>query len=325
MVLGFLAVRIGLFGEVGTKRLVLFVFNAAIPTMLFYRIGAIDFPEQIEWSFLLAYYGSTFAIYAAGMLVGRFTFGHGLAEQTIFGLGAGFSNTVLLGIPLMASAFGDEATLPVFLIIAFHSASILPVSVALLEAGRSDEGTRAGSRLTALVVQVLANPIILGILFGLGSKLRRPHPSLDRSNWWRKRCPPSQFPPPSPRLGASLARYRLSGQIGSAVTLSTLKLIVHPLLAWVIAVPVLGLGAPWAPVARRHGRHADRGNGLPVRCAIRHCARRRGQHGGRVVCCVDGDRLDPTRPDGGVTLQSRRSVTRPSPARFERADPGRPR
>jgi len=30
--------------------------------------------------------------------------------------------------------------------------------------------------------------------------------------------------------------------------LAVLKLILHPILAWVIAVPILGLGAPWAPV-----------------------------------------------------------------------------
>jgi predicted permease len=37
--------------------------------------------------------------------------------------------------------------------------------------------------------------------------------------------------------------------VAPAFTIAGLKLILHPLLAWVIAVPLLGLGAPWAPVA----------------------------------------------------------------------------
>ncbi len=45
-----------------------------------------------------------------------------------------------------------------------------------------------------------------------------------------------------------MAGYPLTGQIGPASVLAVLKLILHPILAWVIAVPILGLGAPWAPV-----------------------------------------------------------------------------
>ena len=47
---------------------------------------------------------------------------------------------------------------------------------------------------------------------------------------------------------ALLVGYPLTGQIGPASVLAVLKLILHPILAWVIAVPILGLGAPWAPV-----------------------------------------------------------------------------
>jgi predicted permease len=248
MAVGFVGARLGVIRPRGARWLVLFVFNAAIPTMLFYRIAAIDFPEQIQWGFLLAFYASAFATYAIGMAAARFLFGRPLEEQAIYGLGAGFSNTVLLGIPLMASAFGPEATLPVFLIITFHSATLLPVTVALIAVGRRREGQSARFRAVGLLAEVLANPIILGIVLGVvanATTLALPGPVDALASLLATLAIPCALL----ALGASLAGYPQTGQLRPASLLAVLKLVVHPLLAWVIAVPILGLGAPWAPVA----------------------------------------------------------------------------
>lgn len=249
MAVGYLAVRVGLFGAITARRLVLFVFNAAIPVMLFYRIATIDFPEEIAWSFLGGYYASAFAAYGLGMLSARFLFQRPIDEQSIYGLGAGFSNTVLLGIPLLVSAFGDEATVPIFLIISFHSATLLPVSIILIETGRGREGQAASMRVARLVFEVVANPIIAGILLGLGanlaglSTLPAPIDAVGRV------MATVAIPCSLLALGASLAGYRLEGQLAPASVLAGIKLLVQPMLAWVLVVPVLGLGWPWAPVA----------------------------------------------------------------------------
>src|SRR5690606_35886280 len=49
-------------------------------------------------------------------------------------------------------------------------------------------------------------------------------------------------------MGASLSGYPWRGDLLAATLLTTLKLVVHPLVAWVIAVPVLGLEGVWASV-----------------------------------------------------------------------------
>ncbi|MEZ4424468.1 MAG: AEC family transporter [Gemmatimonadota bacterium] len=248
IVLGFLAVRLGLFGPTGAQRLVRFVFNLAIPAMLFHRLARIDFPDHIEWAFLLAYYASAFLAYGAGMAVARFRFGRPRDEQAIYGMGAGFSNTVLLGIPLLLTAFGPEAELPVFMIIAFHSITLLPVTVALIQSGRPRTEARPGVRWARLVGEILANPIIVGILLGLlvnalGTGLWAP---LDAT---AALLATVAIPCALFALGASLAGYPLQGELGPAAALATLKLVLQPVLAWILAVPVLGLGAPWAAVA----------------------------------------------------------------------------
>ena len=248
VVIGFLAVRLGLLGPVGTRRIVLFVFNAAIPIMLFQRLAAITFPDRIEWGFLFAFYGGALTVLALGIVVARFGFRRPLDEQAIFGMGAGFSNTVLLGIPLLLTAFGPEAELPVFMIIAFHSATLLPISIALIQAGQQAREEAVTVRVAKLAMEVLANPIIAGIVLGLlvnfaGVTLAGPIQAA------AELISTVAIPCALIALGGSLAAYPLRGDLGPAAVLAALKLTVHPCIAWVIAVPILGLGFPWAPVA----------------------------------------------------------------------------
>ena len=55
------------------------------------------------------------------------------AGQGLAGLTASYSNTVLLGIPIVLTAFGDEAALPLFLVIATHNLVPFPPATALNE------------------------------------------------------------------------------------------------------------------------------------------------------------------------------------------------
>ena len=50
-------------------------------------------------------------------------------------------------------------------------------------------------------------------------------------------------------MGGSLAGYPLIGDVSPALVLTSLKLLVHPLLVWVIGVPILGLEGMWVSVA----------------------------------------------------------------------------
>src|SRR3546814_4575972 len=82
----------------------------------------------------------------------------------------GFSNTVMLGVPLVLTAFGDDATLPLFLIIACHSWQLLSVVTIQAEAGN---GTRDEMRrLPANVLKGLVRNLIIiaraaGVLYNL--------------------------------------------------------------------------------------------------------------------------------------------------------------
>ncbi|MFH1766446.1 MAG: AEC family transporter, partial [Gemmatimonadota bacterium] len=131
MVLGALSVKIRALNEEAVKGLVLFVFNFAIPILLFRSLAHAELPPDIRWAFLLSYYGGAFTVFAAGMALARFVFKRSLEDQAIFGMSAGFSNTVLIGIPILFTAYGPEATVPTLLILAFHGPVLMSLTTGL--------------------------------------------------------------------------------------------------------------------------------------------------------------------------------------------------
>src|SRR3546814_4764605 len=67
------------------------------------------------------------ATFLVALGVARAVFRTGPAERALFGMGSVFSNTVLLAIPLIFTALGEEAGRRLMIIITFHSVIIFPV------------------------------------------------------------------------------------------------------------------------------------------------------------------------------------------------------
>jgi predicted permease len=247
MALGFVAVKLKALDASAVRGLVLFVFNFAIPVLLFRSLAGIDLPRDIEWGFLVAFYAGSLVTYGLGMALARGLFHRPLDQQAIFGMSAAFSNTVLVGIPVILTAFGPEATLPLFLIIAFHSATFMPLTVALIHVGRG-AGVSWADQLRNVFREMVRNPIVMGLFVGFLanlSGLTLPVP-VDRLT---ELLGGAAVPCALFAMGASLAGYPLTGDVPPAVVLTSLKLVVHPLIVWIVAVPLLNLEGLWVSVA----------------------------------------------------------------------------
>jgi malonate transporter len=247
MLLGFAAVRGRLLDGAGVRGLVLFVFTFSIPSLLLTSMAGLDFPPEIDGSFLGAFYAASLAVYALGLVVGRGLFGRPLADQAIFGMSAAFSNLVMVGIPVVLTALGPEAALPMMIIVGFHSATFMPLTVLLIQGGRGGGGG-AGKRAARAVVDAARNPIIGGIALGLLinlSGLGIPTPVGKILDLLAATAVPCALF----AMGASLAGYPLMGDVRPALLLSGLKLVVHPALVWLIGGPLLGVDGAWLSVA----------------------------------------------------------------------------
>lgn len=245
--IGYAAARFGAFDEAANRGLSVFVFNFAIPLMLFRSIAQTELPDSMPWGYLISYFGGAFVVFGGSMLVGRYFFGRRLDEQGVLGLGGSFSNTAMLGIPLVITAYGPDAALPLFALIACHSLVLLPPTTMLIEAARG-EGQSVGTLLWTLFKGVAATPIIWGLSAGLvfamaGIPLPGPVESIAKGIG-AAAAPCALF-----ALGASLTRYTLSGNLSESMALVVLKTLVHPLLVWLLARYVFDVPDLWVVVA----------------------------------------------------------------------------
>lgn len=244
--LGYAAARTGLFDEAANRGLSLFVFNFALPLLLFRAIAQTALPDALPWGYLLSYFIGAFVVFGLGMGACRVLFGRRTDELGVLGLGSSFSNTAMLGIPLVVTAYGPDAALPLFVLIAVHSLVMLPPTTALIETARGG-GQSPRTLLLGLVRSIATTPIIWGLSAGLAFALLAlplpgPVDAIARS-LGSAAAPCALF-----ALGASMTRFRLGGNLAEPLVLVALKTFVHPALVWLLATRVFDVPELWAVV-----------------------------------------------------------------------------
>lgn len=239
--LGYVAVRWRMFPADGVKALIAFVNNFATPCLLFYSIGTSDFRAAFNIGIIGPYYIGAIACFIVGIAVARRVFRNRPGESVSVGFAGTFTNTVLVGLPLMARAYGDAA-LPVTLsIIGLHGAILLTLGMVTMELAWRD-GQSLGRTLVQAVRRVGSNPLIWGIAGGIilsltGQELAEPVAAFF-STLGQAVVPAALF-----GIGGALNEFRLSETWKQALVASLIKLIVHPAIAyglmiWVFHVPM---------------------------------------------------------------------------------------
>ena len=247
MAFGYGATFTRVFDAAAARALAAFVFYFAIPVMLFRNMATATLPDQIPWGYLLSYYLAAAVVFAAGMVGAGALFGGPLERQAITGFSSAFGNTVLLGIPLVLTTFGEPASLPLFLLVAFHSTLLFTAVTVVIEVGR---GSRAELRAlpVAILTGLATNPVLWGLILGIGfslAGLTLPRP-LER---WAALIGSGAAPCALFSVGASLRAYRLRGALAPAAMIAALKLVVHPLLVFGLIRLVFDVPPLWAKVA----------------------------------------------------------------------------
>ena len=241
---GYLATFTRAFDATAAKGLTAFVFWFAIPLMLFKSMAGAKLPDASAATYLLSYYGATAAVMIAGLVLG----GPGpFDRRVILGMGSGYSNTVLLGIPLVLTAVGPEAALPLFMLIAFHGMIFFTAVTVLIEQSRGD-----GARITQVPKQMLqgliANPILIAMATGLAFAFLHwtlPRPLDQMVELIGKAAAPCALF----AMGASLRAYRIGGALRPAAIIVALKLVAHPLLVAALVYLVFDLPPAWSATA----------------------------------------------------------------------------
>ncbi len=241
--MGFGAAATGLLGDRAADGLSDYVFVVAIPILLFRTLAAAPLPEAPPWFYWTAFFAGLAAVWILMSLAAKRIFGVSGPEVTILGFAAAQGNTVFIGIPLALRAFGDEGTVPMFLLVAVHLPIIMTIATYLVE--REERGSGKWLRMLG---KLSRHPILLGILSGAAWRLAGlPLPEFAGSTL--KLVSDTAGPTALFALGMTLRRYGLAADPAQLAMICWLKLIVHPAIVYVLAVHVLPMPPVWAAVA----------------------------------------------------------------------------
>lgn len=237
MVFGYGAVRYRLFPADGIKGLIAFVNNFATPCLLFYSISTSDFRAAFNPAIIGPFYIGAISCFVLGIVIARKAFNNRPGESVSVGFSSTFSNSVLVGLPIMSRAYGDGA-LPVTLsIIGLHGAILLTLGMVTMELTRRDGQPLAGTLIVALR-RVVSNPLIWGIAAGIiGSLLNLQ--LIEPAEAFFVMMSQAVVPAALFGIGGALNEFKLSENWKQALVASLIKLVVHPAIAYVLMIWVL--------------------------------------------------------------------------------------
>ena len=224
-----------------------FTFTLAIPSLLFLSLATATIPADTGGSLLLAYYIPVLTIYLLAAWLGWRLFALDAPQRSVLAMGAAYSNTTVIGIPLVVQVLGRDALVPLFLLIAIQNLFLFTVGTLVAEFGQGGRHSLR-SELFNLGRQLLSSPITASLFAGLifnasGLPLHAPVAGT------LQLIADAAIPLALFVLGTSLQRFRIGGAIRPALLMSGLKCMALPLLVWLFCFQLFAMDPLWAQTA----------------------------------------------------------------------------
>jgi predicted permease len=241
---GFLCARSGRFDRSATDNLNRFAVYLALPALMFLAMSKIT-PDQVrQFGFALTFAGGIAVTFTLGFVLSRLR-GRAVANSSIEGLDAGYSNVGFMGIPLCLLVFG-QASLPAAIIATLFTACVLFLFAIVLIEVDVHKGASLARTIGKVSLSLIRNPLLIapitGLLVGLAG-IAIPPPLQQFASLLGGAASPCALV----CIGLFLAQERVvSGDAGSITALVVLKLLVQPGVTALFAFYVFEVPSLWA-------------------------------------------------------------------------------
>lgn len=245
ILLGYLCRRTRRLGDSAASELNRFVVWLGLPALLFTLTATADWAQIWQPGFLLAFSAGTFAVFGLSLLW-RLRTRASLSDASLDALSASYGNTGYLGIPLCVLVLGQAGLAPALIASLIVVCALFGLSVVLVEVGLQRE-QRLWPATRKVLVALLKNPLVVApLLGGLWSASGLPLPGAARQ--LLDMLGAATVPCALVSLGAFLAQRSMAISL-DALWLVLMKLVLAPLITWLLAVVWLKIPTFWAHAA----------------------------------------------------------------------------
>jgi predicted permease len=244
--LGFLCGKLARRPEAGLAWMQFFLIYVALPCLFYALISDKPLKELANWPFILTTTLCTAIAFAISCAIGLWHTSN-VGQAVMQGVAGSYSNIGYMGPPLILSAIGPAASAPVVLIFVFDSIllfSLVPLLMGVAGVKKRSFLGTAGE----VAWKVATHPFNLATAAGvLASFLHLQLPAAaDRMVTWLSgaAAPCALF-----LLGVTVALRPLGRVPGEVPALVFIKLVLHPLLVWLLLSAFGAFDLTWAYAA----------------------------------------------------------------------------
>jgi malonate transporter and related proteins len=241
---GFICGFFGVFDRTATDNLNRFAIYLALPSLMFTAMSKIT-PDQVrQFGFAGAFCGGFAVTFAAAFALSRLR-GRRVADASVEGLDAGYSNVGFMGIPMCFLVFGPESA-PASIIATLFTACVLflfAIVVIEIDLQKADSFWSTGLKVAG---SILTSPLLIAPFAGIAvgsSGLAVPAPFLSFTSLLGGAASPAALV----CIGLFLAQERVVTQdIRSIALLVAMKLILQPAVTALLAFHVFSMPPLWS-------------------------------------------------------------------------------
>lgn len=243
ILLGFASGRFMRLPEAGLAWMNYFIIYIALPPLFFQLVSRTPFEELANARFLMAVVISTLLTFALAVAIGLWLRKGKLAEATIAGVVGAYANVGYMGPGLTLAALGSAATVPTALIFTVDSTFFFAAVPFLMALSGKEKRSMAMTALD-VVYRVFTHPFICATLLGIcfaWLQIRPPAPVEKILDYLANAAAPCALF----ALGVTVALRPMQRIPHELPVLVSMKLFLHPLIAWMVLSAFGGFEPVW--------------------------------------------------------------------------------
>ena len=232
--LGFLLGKRQIFNFDAAMVLNKFVMLIGVPSLIFLLLSKAPMSE-FNFKMLSGYFFVEIIIYLSGFLIAKFMFHRDTKESVLIGLCIALTNHVLFALPIAETLFGKEYAKPIIAIISMDGLVLFAGTIILLDFLSTKDLTFADT-----FKKIILNPPLLAVLMGLVFGLSKSKIPVGIEVFLNA-VAVSASPVLLFALGIILSKPYKGESLALPITMTFIKLVIHPVFAGVIFTAALAL------------------------------------------------------------------------------------